>query len=101
MTREEWCKLVGDPELLFADGYDKAIIGVVTLLTGVKVVAYDIAGIINLLMSEGMSEPDAEEFVQVNVLGAYVGPRTPVYVPFPFRDVREQQSAPQTLVRAK
>jgi len=62
--------------LLFADGFDEAIIGVEERA---GVVAYDIDKIIEMLMRE-MTEDEAVEYFEFNIFGAYVGEKTPVYI---------------------
>jgi hypothetical protein len=62
--------------LLFADGFDEAIIGVEERTC---VVAYDIDKIIEILMRD-MTEDEAVEYFEFNILGAYVGEKTPVYI---------------------
>jgi len=45
--------------------------------------------VIGILMDrDGMSEDDAVEFFDFNVLGAYVGERTPIFVPQSFMEAR-------------
>ena len=63
-------------DLLFADGFDEAIIGVEERA---GVVAYDIDKIIEILMRE-MTEDEAVEYFEFNILGAYMGEKTPVYI---------------------
>lgn len=67
-----------DDGLLFADGYDAAILGV-AYRDHVHVVVYDTDKIISTLMAD-MSREDAIEYFEFNVEGAYVGERTPIYV---------------------
>lgn len=69
---------VDGEELMFADGYDDAIIGV-TYHRGENVVVYDRSKVIAILAKD-MSLEDAEEFFEFNVAGAYVGPQTPLFV---------------------
>lgn len=64
-------------ELLQADGFDAAIIGVD--LNSERVV-YDVDTMITILVSEGMSPDDAVEHLHFNVLSAYVGEKTPIYI---------------------
>lgn len=88
MTREAFVAKYGlfdcVDELLFADGYDDCIIGV--LYDGPSCtprVAYSKAAIIEKLTAEMQGpEPhvEAEEFFSFNIQGAYVGPHTPAYV---------------------
>jgi hypothetical protein len=65
--------------LLFADGFDEAIIGVAERIGMEPVVAYDANKIIEILSRE-MTEDEAVEYFEFNILGAYMGERTPVFV---------------------
>jgi hypothetical protein len=69
----------GDEELLFADGFDDAIMGV-GVRDGQHIVVYDEELVIDILATSGMSYDEAREFFDFNVSGAYVGPRTPMFV---------------------
>lgn len=75
--REALVELTGDEELLFADGFDYAIIGVDAVTNRV---VYSHGLMIEVLVLEGMSEEDAMEYLAFNVLGAHVGERTPIYI---------------------
>ena len=70
---------IGDEELLFADEYDDAIIGVVYAFGGDAKVLYDRDKCIEILMDEGLSHEDAEDHFCFNVEGSYVGERTPAF----------------------
>jgi hypothetical protein len=74
---EQILELYSDEELLIADGFDDAIIGVDD--ENVRVV-YDVFKIISILIQDGMSTDEAFEFYQYNILGAYVGEKTPLFV---------------------
>jgi hypothetical protein len=66
-------------EAMFADGFDDAIIGFVSHpLTG-YIACYDTDKCIDILMDEGMTESEAHEYFEYNVLGAYVGENTPCF----------------------
>jgi hypothetical protein len=65
--------------LLFADGFDDAILGVAERVGMEAVVAYSTPKIIEIL-SRDMTEEEAVEYFEFNILGAYVGERTPVFV---------------------
>lgn len=70
-----------DPDLLFADGLDAAILGVIDRFGQEPFVLYDARRCIRILMKEGtMSREDAEEHFEFNVVGAWVGERTPGFV---------------------
>lgn len=68
-------------ELLFADGFDEAIIGVGWGFTIPAVVAYDKIKCLEILVKrDGMSKAEAEEYFTFNVEGSYVGEKTPLFV---------------------
>ena len=80
MTRlEEMIEDICGPDdmPLKADGFDDAIIGI---CMKTMVLIYDYEKIIEILMiRDGMSAEDAREFFSYNILGAYVGDKTPIY----------------------
>lgn len=67
------------PDVMTMDGYDDAIIGVVERI-GLEVVCYDLDKVIEILMKQGMDEDDAWEWYQFNMVGAWVGEKTPVFL---------------------
>ena len=84
----EWCfdQIDYEEELLFADGFDDAILGL-TYRAGHSIVLYDRDACIRILMArDEMSLEDAEEFFDYNVAGAYHGPKTPLYITTPHKD---------------
>jgi hypothetical protein len=76
--REELCECYGD-DLLFADGYDSAIIGVCGGCDSGRV-AYDAQKMVEICVNEGMSHDEANEWLEFNTFCAYVGEHTPLYV---------------------
>ena len=69
-----------DDDLLFADGFDSAIIGVASGFDSGRVV-YCYASMVEACMKEaGMTYEDAVEYLEYNTIGAYVGKQTPIYV---------------------
>ena len=74
---------VGGDELLFMDPeyFDEAIIGVATNAVGMVAVAYSEPKVIELLVKhDKMTPDDAMEHYQFNILGAYVGENTPIFI---------------------
>jgi len=65
-------------DVLFADGFDDAIIGFDPNLWRVVYSRYKAIRII-FESNEEMSEGDAIEFAEYNVFGAYIGEKTPVW----------------------
>ena len=64
-------------DALFADGFDDAIIGHDSDLT----VVYDYNKCLEILQDrDGMTEHEAHEFMEFNVVSAYVGDFTPIFI---------------------
>jgi len=71
-----------DAELLSADGFDDAILGVVfDNGLGETRLAYSRCKCIMILMRrDSMTEEEAIKYFEFNVEGAYVGVKTPIWV---------------------
>lgn len=67
------------PDLMRMDGFDAAILGVVERI-GLQTVCYDLNKVIAILMEQGMDEQDAWDWYQFNMVGAWVGEATPVFL---------------------
>lgn len=77
---KEWIYRNNEDALL-ADGFEDAVIGMCESFGKDRVVAYDTRKCLEILMDrDGMSFSEAAEFFEFNVLGAYVGDNTPVYI---------------------
>ena len=82
-TGKYWIDIVkeNNPDALLADGFDSCILGVCARFGWPSLIAYDYEKCIALLMRrDGMSYSDAIDFFEVNVMGAWVGEGTPVFV---------------------
>lgn len=67
-------------DTLVADGFDEAIIGIGRQFNK-NLVIYDEDKCIEILMErDGMTDEEAIEFFEFNVVGAYVGEYTPIFV---------------------
>ena len=77
----EMSEIHGD--LLLADGFDDAILGICHSFGGKSVVCYDMRKILDNLVSQGMTEEEAIEYFDYNIIGAYVGERTPCFLETP------------------
>lgn len=73
---ERLVELYEDEELLKADGFDDAVIGICTREYRL---IYSMAKVIDILMAEGMTEEDALEHYYYNVAGSWVGEKTPIF----------------------
>jgi len=69
-----------NPCALFADGLDSAIIGVARRCGQPTLVAYSYSKAVQHFMSEGMSHEEAVEWMEFNVVGAWMGDNTPVWI---------------------
>ena len=66
-------------QCLLADGFNEAIIGISQCNT-VKAI-YSSKKCIDILMErDKMSEEEAVEFFQFNVVGSYMGDKTPIFI---------------------
>ena len=82
MNRADITDLYGDdePNILFAEGFDEAIAGVVWDGERTRVV-YDTELILELLMGRSeMSYEEAVEYFDFNIAGSYMGVYTPLYL---------------------
>jgi hypothetical protein len=70
-----------NPKAMFASGFDDALIGIYRRYGGDPLAAYSREKCINVLMQrDKMTEEDANEFFDFNVIGSYVGVGTPVFI---------------------
>jgi len=70
-----------EPGCLIVDGFDDAIIGLVELSDGEKVVLYDTYKCIDVLKVNGeMAEEDAWDYFYHKTVGTYMGEKTPAFM---------------------
>jgi hypothetical protein len=70
-----------NPEALLADGLEGAYIGHTVNQHHAVVAVYDYQDCVNILVTrDGMLPEEADEFLQFNTLGAYVGENGPLFV---------------------
>lgn len=70
-----------NPEALMADGFEDALIGIAYRCGQKPLAVYSMRRAIRLLVErDGMSESDAEEYLEFNVLGAWNGENTPIFL---------------------
>ncbi len=67
------------PEVLFADGLDAALIGFGRRFSEL-VAVYSYSKCIDIFVKSGMSHEEAVEYMEYNVIGAYLGSRTPIFM---------------------
>ena len=62
------------------DGYDDCVGGTVTRFGISPVLCYDLHKVICKMIADGMSEEEAYEYYNFNMLGAWVGDGTPAFI---------------------
>ena len=73
-----------DDTILIPDGLEDAFMGVaIQFNKHIAIMDYDKC--LTILMKDGMSYNEAEEYMEFNVTGAYVGENTPAFL-FKFKD---------------
>lgn len=82
MTREQFLEkyqdVLEDEELLFADGFDEAIVGIDIVD---KRIIYDTNKMISILIDrDSIDTLEAIEYLEYNVYNAFVGDKTPIYM---------------------
>ena len=70
-----------DISLLLMDGFDEAFIGFSQRINEPELAVYDYELMVATLVNrDGMTPEDAEEYIEFNCIGAWVGEQTPVIV---------------------
>lgn len=85
INRELLAEQYGE-DLLFLEPpgqFDSCIAGVVSRCGSDPVIAYDEAKVINALIDSGMSQEDALDWYDFNIVGSYVGEKTPMFLVVP------------------
>ena len=82
LTKEDLNNHLAELGSLLADGFEDALVGYLGRFGQQAPIAlYDESKCISILMErDGMTQDDAEEFFAVNVIGAWVGEKTPGFV---------------------
>ncbi len=79
MTSEEVAEY--NEEALICDGFDEAIIGVAERINLGPVAAYSVEKVLEVLVErDGMTYEEALEYFQYNIIGAWMGEYTPVFI---------------------
>jgi hypothetical protein len=64
--------------MMFADGFEEALVGVVRRFNETWPL-YDYAKCLEVLQEANLSQEEAIEYMEYNVLGAYLGEETPCF----------------------
>lgn len=83
MNVRDWCAEI-DEEIILADGFEDAFVGVAERCGMGPVAVYDREKCIETIMKQqakhNVSYEEAAEHFDFNVIGAYVGERTPLFI---------------------
>jgi len=67
--------------MLKVDGHDDAIIGVGESFSRQPILVYSVESIVkNLMERDGMTDEEAIEFFDFNIIGSYIGEGMPIFV---------------------
>lgn len=77
---DEWVdEAFPEQEILMADGFEDAFLGVAVQFNK-PIAIIDYNKCLDILRKDGMSLDEAEEYMEFNVTGAYVGENTPAFL---------------------
>ena len=66
--------------ILKADGFDDAILGLGRRCSQPDLLVYDVDKCVAILMKDGMTDEEAMEYFEFNVVGSWVGEGTPIFL---------------------
>ena len=66
--------------ILKADGFDDAILGLGRRCSQPDLLVYDVDKCVDILMEDGMTQEEAMEYFEFNVVGAWMGEGTPIFL---------------------
>jgi len=74
--------------VLKADGFDDAIVGIGRRCGQPDLLVYDVEKCIKTLTKDGMTDEEAEDYFEFNVVGAWVGEDTPMFL---YREIGDEE----------
>lgn len=82
ITRQQISDMFEEMEesVLLMDGFEEAFIGHSQRINEPVLAVYSRAKMVEVLMRDGMSYDEADEYIEFNCIGAWVGERTPIIV---------------------
>lgn len=69
-----------NPEALLLDGFEAAYLGNVRRCGEHPLACYSVRRCLDVLVAQGMTLDEADEHFAFNVIGAWMGPNTPVFL---------------------
>lgn len=81
MTKREYLSEFEEEMMVLEPSqFDEALVGVVERVDRPPVACYSVDKIVEILMEDGMSDEEAREYYEYNILGAYMGEGTPMFL---------------------
>ena len=81
MTKRDYLNEFAEGAMVLEPGrFDESVVGIVSRIDRDPVVCYSVSKIIEILMEDGMDEEEAYEYYEYNILGAYMGETTPMFL---------------------
>jgi hypothetical protein len=71
-----------NPEAIMYDGLDDALVGMISRAGTEPLALYDRSKLVDLLISHGLSNEQAENYICYNIEGCWAGPHTPFLASF-------------------
>lgn len=71
-----------DEKFIFLEGpmFDTALVGVIERYGQPRILCYDYQKVIKVLVKQGMSDEEAVEWFDFNIIGAWMGDETPCFL---------------------
>ncbi len=84
MSGKDYAVIAGfdaeEHNLLFMDGFDDCIVGVVERFGQPPILCYDRNKVVEELMDQGMTYDEGQEYFEFNQIGAGMGDNTPCFL---------------------
>jgi hypothetical protein len=98
---QQWIREQDDAALVF-NGFDAAVIGMGYRCGQPPVVVYDRDRIVRVLVEKDlMTEEEAEEFIDHNIVGGWIGERTPIVMQRMYRSPRRTRTTSKEISRLR
>jgi hypothetical protein len=81
---EALIEIYPDEDLLIADGFDEAVLGIEE---DTMRIIYSVSKCLEIIVAQGMPEQEALEHFYFNVQGSYIGEKTPIFCFDEFKNI--------------
>lgn len=91
MDKEDLVVIADENGCLFVDGYDDCILGMFSRFGMVPLLAYDKEKMLKKMVKDGMTYEEALEFFDYNIIGAWMGETTPVFIEVVDKEIKPRK----------